>query len=423
MYNINICINLIYINMFIIWYTLFSILYLFISILHFFFCKIFKCNDLIFNIIFSKINHFFNFYNSINNITKSDLNINFKSNNFEFKNLYKEYQFFSNKNITINLYKNVFNNVLSYCLLNNLIFRNTLNYSSDMNFLSYSLINKSNNSKKINLSFFSNKLFILNSQINNINIIVNNKKEYIKTKKKNFIKFVSPILILENLNNKINNSWIIKFSPSNFIKYINYLNINTYNILYLRKAKVFNKGRYSRNRQYYRTGVYWCLYVNIIAVVGIYFWFYRFTMNFGYLWWLLYAFIVSFIVPKAIKYKLYNPNNLLNSILNDFLWLGSLLFSINNFFKNILNNFQNFINNYFISSQFFNLKSFTSIYFSFLKLLNINNNKNILNNNIYAWEFNNTNYYYNSIIQSRPIILEKIKHFVLRLINIIFLNK
>ncbi len=28
------------------------------------------------------------------------------------------------------------------------------------------------------------------------------------------------------------------------------------NILFLRKNKVFNKGRYSRNRQTYRTGVY-----------------------------------------------------------------------------------------------------------------------------------------------------------------------
>ena len=37
------------------------------------------------------------------------------------------------------------------------------------------------------------------------------------------------------------------------------LNINTKkltNILFLRKNKVFNKGRYSRNRQFYRTGVY-----------------------------------------------------------------------------------------------------------------------------------------------------------------------
>jgi hypothetical protein len=36
--------------------------------------------------------------------------------------------------------------------------------------------------------------------------------------------------------------------------------------LYLRKTKFFNKGRYSRNRQIYRTGVYLCFYINIIAI-------------------------------------------------------------------------------------------------------------------------------------------------------------
>lgn len=30
-------------------------------------------------------------------------------------------------------------------------------------------------------------------------------------------------------------------------------------MLYLRAARHFNKGRYSRNRQLYRTGVYWCI--------------------------------------------------------------------------------------------------------------------------------------------------------------------
>ena len=30
-------------------------------------------------------------------------------------------------------------------------------------------------------------------------------------------------------------------------------------IFFLRKVKIFNKGRYSRNRQNYRTGVYLCL--------------------------------------------------------------------------------------------------------------------------------------------------------------------
>jgi hypothetical protein len=118
------------------------------------------------------------------------------------------------------------------------------------------------------------------------------------------------------------------------------------NILFLRKNKVFNKGRYSRNRQYYRTGVYWCLYINIIAVIGIYFWFYRFNMNFGYLWWLLYAFICSFAFSRAMSYNLINIKNLFFQILNSFTWFFNIIFS--------------FVSNIFLFLKSF-LKSISSI--------------------------------------------------------------
>lgn len=52
--------------------------------------------------------------------------------------------------------------------------------------------------------------------------------------------------------------------------------------LVLRKTKSFNKSRYSRNRQYYRTGVYWCLWLNIILVLGLYYSFYRYSLKFSY---------------------------------------------------------------------------------------------------------------------------------------------
>ena len=118
-------------------------------------------------------------------------------------------------------------------------------------------------------------------------------------------------------------SWPIKFSNSSIVKYINFNSLNNYTIYYLRKTKVFNKGRYSRNRQTYRTGVYWSLYVNIIAMVGLFFWFYRFTINFGYLWWLLFIFLASFLIPKAVKYRFYNPVTLVKSFVADILWLSS----------------------------------------------------------------------------------------------------
>lgn len=96
----------------------------------------------------------------------------------------------------------------------------------------------------------------------------------------------------------------VKFNSTSLVKYIN--NSTDYSILFLRKNKSFNKGRYSRNRQNYRTGVYWCLYVNVIALFGLYFLFYRFTFNFGYLWWLFYCLPASFVIPHAVRNKLYN---------------------------------------------------------------------------------------------------------------------
>lgn len=50
----------------------------------------------------------------------------------------------------------------------------------------------------------------------------------------------------------------------------------------LRKTKSFNKSRYSRNRQYYRTGVFMCLWANIILVLGSYYLFFRLTLKFTY---------------------------------------------------------------------------------------------------------------------------------------------
>lgn len=91
-----------------------------------------------------------------------------------------------------------------------------------------------------------------------------------------FFKNKLKIKIEKPLNN-IN----ILFNSTSIVKNIN--DDTQYTLYFLRKNKSFNKGRYSRNRQNYRTGVYWCLYVNIIVLFGLYFYFYRFTFNFGYL--------------------------------------------------------------------------------------------------------------------------------------------
>ena len=286
---------------------------------------------------------------------------------------------------------------------------------------------KVSNLRKVNLKKLAN-VISLKSNYTFYNVKKNNSVIllYRNFKETTYITNKLLVNISELFLNKINLNWVIKYSPSNFIKYITSTNLNAYSILYLRKNKVFNKGRYSRNRQYYRTGVYWCLYLNIIAVIGIYFWFYRFTMNFGYLWWLLFFFIFSFIAPKTIKYRLYNPLTLISSLWKDLLWLALLIHSLNSKIIKILISVYTFIRIYFYNFFFFkNISivkktSFLFIFYSncekiICNILNINNSSSI-----YSWEYNHINYYKSSTNNSL-IFIERFKYTLIQ--NFSFIGK
>lgn len=136
-------------------------------------------------------------------------------------------------------------------------------------------------------------------------------------KYKNFIFYFFKKIDIKNFKIFFQTSSLINLYNKNVFKKIN--------INFLRKNKFFNKGRYSRNRQYYRTGVYWCLYINIIAVLGFYFWFYKITLNFGYLWWLLWLFFASFFLPKFFKYINNRDFFLFNSIAIDFFFILKMI--------------------------------------------------------------------------------------------------
>ena len=122
--------------------------------------------------------------------------------------------------------------------------------------------------------------------------------------------------------------------------------------LYIRKNTFFNKGRYSRNRQTYRTGVYLCLYINIIIVIGLYFYFYSFLFKFTYI---IYMFIFSIII---FALTLFFKKRLINFDL--------LKFRLN-FYKEIFKNL--YINWTFILNEIIYLfvklkkKNFFSFYF------------------------------------------------------------
>ncbi len=116
----------------------------------------------------------------------------------------------------------------------------------------------------------------------NINSILNSSKQI----KKNFqikdVFFLSNLLNLENA----------------FIKYSN--------TLFIKNHKLYNKGRYSRNKQIYRTGVIWCLWLTVIALAGPFYYFYSFTFNFTYLWVFFFIFIIKFIYNYAAKHNYIN---------------------------------------------------------------------------------------------------------------------
>nr|YP_740751.1 Ymf67 [Tetrahymena malaccensis]ABI51660.1 Ymf67 [Tetrahymena malaccensis] len=300
------------------------------------------------------------------NINKLEKKTKINTSFVNFKTQYKLYKFL-NENLNLNVLIENCNNKIIFSTINYII---NINYNSffkifkTTDILTYLFINRLAivNEKiivnKYNISKFNDYIKYINSidnneilldkqiilglnQTNNLSI-----KSQLNNKLLNSYKKLSSITItnnsffLKNLNNNYNtlinndflqnlkNTFKISFSASNIVKYLSDKSVNNSVILYLRKNKVFNKSRYSRNRQTYRTGAYWCLYVNIVAVVAFYFWFYKFTMNFGYLWWLLYSLILSFFFSRALKHRFYNPLNILNEYINGFKWFILIISNI-----------------------------------------------------------------------------------------------
>jgi hypothetical protein len=162
----------------------------------------------------------------------------------------------------------------------------------------------------------------------------------------------------------------IRFSDSSVSKYISFKTLNKYKIYYIRKNRIFNKGRYSRNRQLYRTGVYWCLWLNVIVVYGLYFFFYRFTFNFGYLWLGLALLAFSFIFSRVCQSRFYNPTILLTEFQ---LFLNWVFVLFQNCYSALYNLYLNFFDKYLrhlyfniVLLQYVPMLYSTSVYKAFL---------------------------------------------------------
>lgn len=247
--------------------------------------------------------------------------------------------------------------VQTYFLLNQLILKNQIITKTQLETISnynFSLI-----------VFLHSLVKLLNFNINNIIKINLNSFIFLKKINESSVYFFKKIKIsFQNKKKKIQINekfkqfcklnWKIKFIPTSVNKYTNNNLQNKIIVYYLRKNKIFNKSRYSRNRQLYRTGVYWCLWLSIFIGWGLYFIFYRFTINFGYLWWLTYLGLSSFYFNRLVKYHLYNFKILFHEIILNIIWLKFFIF---NFFKTIQ----------FILSYFSNKIKYILIYFSSLK--------------------------------------------------------
>ncbi len=170
------------------------------------------------------------------------------------------------------------------------------------------------------LYFFRKLIFFIKIKfIKNIKVKLYFKKiKFLKI----FLKFSKIVFFLKNSFKKI-------YNFKNVFTKINLKYFNSIKFFFLRKTKCFNKSRYSRNRQNFRTGFYWCLYVNIIALIGLNFLFYKFIINFTALWYLFIFFIFIFFFSKFFKYNYTNFYN----IYAEFLYLLNFLlnfFNINN---------------------------------------------------------------------------------------------
>lgn len=158
--------------------------------------------------------------------------------------------------------------------------------------------------------------YINNTFMHNVNNSVTKiNKNILSLYTQNVVDFV---YVAKKTINIVNNS-------SSLNKYLQTTSVNNVEIQFLRKNKVFNKGRYSRCRQNYRTGVYLCMYLSVVCIFGLYFWFYKFSFNFSYLWWIFIAFVASFLFPKIIKYRLYEPNTILNKFFGLYKWATFLI--------------------------------------------------------------------------------------------------
>lgn len=308
---------------------------------------------------FNKIGNFFlsrkkdKFFNSF-----FFKNLKNNSKNSSMRNLYT-FLFFLENNFYYFLTWKHFNDISKRNFVKfNFLFISVLKKIKEKTEVEYYNLNKSNDwynyvtdnlkfiKKNVKLNYEVSNSFEQNKTNNLNSTILQNFNKYLFFGSNNTIFLTDLVLNFKKLNDKLFNVnpkllkfWKINFSESSTNKHINltnnFLKRSNFVFFYLRKNKIFNKGRYSRNRQTYRTGFYWCLWINIFAIYGLHFAFYRFTFTFGYLWLFFIIFVGSFIFSRMLKYNFHNYNYVFSEINNFFNWFGFLYNNLYKFLSNL----------------------------------------------------------------------------------------
>ena len=164
---------------------------------------------------------------------------------------------------------------------NNIINISFLNFSKLFDFLFFKniIFNKNQKYKYMVFNFINNSDKIISYANNTFN-------------KKVLLSQINKYALL-NFNNKLN---LKVLDMSQYLFLLNSFFSKNKKFFFLRNNEIYNKSRYSRNRQTYKTGVFWCIWLTVLTVIGLYFYFYIFLIKFTYLWVMLLVLLSSFFL-------------------------------------------------------------------------------------------------------------------------------
>lgn len=82
------------------------------------------------------------------------------------------------------------------------------------------------------------------------------------------------------------------------------------NLIFVIDSSVLNKGKLPRNRQLYKTGVFWSIALSIISILGLQILFYKSVIIFSYVWFLFFSIFMFILCANFIRILVALKNSL-----------------------------------------------------------------------------------------------------------------